>query len=133
MPKKSVPYSNRELTRHLREIAAEINDELGPNGEPITKGMALACILFHKALGSAKKIVDDEGRVTELREPPQAWAIQLIYDRLEGKVAPQIEENERPMTAEDKVRELVSKQLNVLTESLTGPLPPTFDGVPDAE
>ena len=81
MAKKRARYSTRKLTEHLRELAAEaesINDE----GGVITKGEALARMLWAKALGYEE--TDPKTGVIEAHKPA-AWAIQLLWDRMEGR------------------------------------------------
>lgn len=123
-PKK---YNSRELTNHLRELAAEAHD-MTAEGDLLTKGEALARLLFQKALGFSEEIVDDEGFRSVLLHKPEPWAIQLIYDRIEGKTPQAITEDESRIKAADKVRALVAQRLNSVTDSLVSQIkgPPPF-------
>ena len=110
-PKK---YNSRDLTNHLRELAAEAHDWSEEDGA-ITKGEAMARLLWRKALGYTETTVDDEGNEKEVYHKPEAWAIQLVYERIEGKTPQAMEEDrgDKPK-AKDHVRELAQSRLNDL-------------------
>jgi len=111
--KKKPSYNNKELTRHLRELAAEAHD-MDEGGRVITKGEAMGILLFKKALGGKVRSIDDEGRETEVELKPEAWAIQLIYDRMEGKTPQALPENADRVTAKDKVSDLAKQRINAM-------------------
>jgi len=123
-------YNTTELTNHLRELAAEVHDWVQDPDDPtdgriITRGEALARLLFRKALGYSEEIVDDEGNKTVKEHRPEAWAIQLIWDRVEGKTPQAITEDTRRIKAVEKVRELAKARLNaVATGDDPGGKPP---------
>lgn len=114
-PKK---YNSKELTNHLRQLAAEAHDWSEKDGL-ITKGEALARLLWAKALGWEEVQIDDEGNERTVKHPPEAWAIQLVYDRMEGKTPQAVTEDEARMTAADQVRELARARLNQLAAAST--------------
>lgn len=115
-PKK---YNTRELTNRLRELAAEAHT-IADDGELISKGEALAKLLFDKALGHVETRVDEEGEKHEVIHKPESWAIQLIYDRLEGKTPQAAEhDDETKVKALDQVRELAKARLNDAAEAAT--------------
>ena len=123
MPKPK-PYNSRQITQHLRELAAEAQDWSEEDGV-LTKGECLARLLWRKALGWEERTLDDEGAERIVKHPPEAWAIQLIYDRMEGKVPQAAEtEGDRRMTAASKVRELAASQVSSLAREITGGGPP---------
>ena len=106
-------YSSRELTNHVRQLAAEAHDWSEEDGV-ITKGEALARLLWTKALGSVEMKVDDEGNEVEVYHKPESWALQLRYDRMEGKTPQAVPEDEGRVTAAEKVRDLHRQRLNSL-------------------
>jgi len=117
-------YNSRQLTKHLRELAAEAHDWSEEDGV-ITKGEALAKLLWKKALGYKEKTVDDEGNEKEVYHPPASWAIQLVYDRMEGKTPQAITEDDTRISAADRVRDLAKARLNSLaSKAATVPPPP---------
>lgn len=115
---KPQPYSTKQLTGHLRQLAAEAHDWSEQDGV-ITKGEALAALLWKKALGYSEEVDTPEGKKT-VRIEPQAWAIQLVYDRMEGKTPVAVEESETKVTAAEKVRELAKARLNDIAATEAG-------------
>lgn len=103
-------YSGKELTKFLRQLAMEA-DDLSPDGATITKAEKLAQILWKKALGFKEMVVADGG-AREIVHAPEAWAIQLVYDRLEGKVGPTAVEEGGKLSAAERVSELARTRLN---------------------
>jgi hypothetical protein len=135
-------YSSKELTNHLREMAAEAHDMMD-DGSVLTRGEALALLLWRKALGYTEKRVDDEGTETEVYHEPASWAIQLVYERMEGRTPQAITEDEQRIKAADRVRDLAKSRLNSLAQKATAvapddstkkpPKPPKHKKKPDAE
>lgn len=131
-------FNNRELTNKLRELASEVHDvQLDEGGEAVvtTKGEALGEMLFQKALGHTETVIEEDpdtpGRAVERKvvHKPEAWAIQLIYDRLEGKTPQALPEKDGGLTAAQKVRELAIARVNRMTAEATGeqiPGPPKY-------
>jgi hypothetical protein len=121
--------SPRQLSKHLRDLAAEAFD-VTPDGDVLTKGEALAKLLWNKALGYSERVKDDEGRETEVVHKPEAWAIQLVYDRMEGRTPQALNEDADRIRAADRVSDLAKTRLNQLTASMVGtsnrPPPPVF-------
>lgn len=133
-------YSSKELTNHLREMAAEAHDMLD-DGSMLTRGEALALLLWRKALGYTEKRVDDEGKETEVYHEPASWAIQLVYERMEGRTPQAITEDEQRIKAADRVRDLAKSRLNSLAQKATAAVsddstkkkPPKHKKKPDAD
>lgn len=118
-------YSGKELTKFLRQLAMEAED-LSSDGSTITKAEKLAQILWKKALGFKETIHSPEG-VREVVNSPEAWAIQMIYERLEGKVANAVVEEGGKATAATRVSELARDRINSVLGSgatVTIPKPP---------
>lgn len=112
-------YSSKELTRHLRLMAAEA-DTLLDNGEVVTKAEALARVLWGKALGF-KKVEQRAGAMVEVEHMPEAWAIQMVWERLEGKVPNAMADDGGKMSATDRVSELNKSRINKMANSATTP------------
>lgn len=115
----SVPrYTQRELTKHLRSLAMEA-EGMSDAGDIITRAEALARALWKKALGF-KAMEMREGGMREVDHAPEAWAIQLIYERLEGKVANAAPEEGGKIAAVDRVSELARNRVNALASASVG-------------
>lgn len=112
-------YSTRDITNHLRELAAQAHDWTEADGV-ITKGEAMARLLWKKALGWKEERVDDEGETKVVDHAPEAWAIQMIYDRIEGKTPQAIEEDDSGARLQDRVSDLAKARVNDLAEKLVG-------------
>ena len=109
---ENVKFSTRQLTKHLRELANETHDIDLDDGRVITKGEALARLLWGKALGETIKTIDDQGVTHEEIQKPASWAISMIYDRMEGKIPQSVADSEKGMSAAERVSELVKTRLN---------------------
>lgn len=114
-PKKKLKYSARQLTKFLKELAMEA-ESIDDEGETITKGKALALLLFKKALGYSEIRIDDEGERREVYHKPESWAIQYIYDRLEGRVPQSTTEEKDGPSIADKIREISRAKANSLAK-----------------
>lgn len=110
--------SSKALTGHLRALSKEA-ESIADDGEIITKAEALAMLLWQYALGWEEADPDDPNK-TVMHRPAQ-WAIQMVYDRLEGKAPAAIEDGSGTMTAADKVSELAKTSVNALTVNVVGP------------
>lgn len=110
--KRASAYNSKQLTQHLRELAAEI-ETIDDEGATITKGEALAKMLWKKALGYTE--IGSEGVETFIK--PASWAIQLIYERMEGKAPLAVPDGKDRQTAASKVSELAKARINALTEA----------------
>lgn len=112
--KKSKDTSNpkRLLTSALDRFAKQPHT-IEKNGDTITKAEALAGLLWDYALGFT---YTDVKTGKDMVERPKAWAIQLIYDRLEGKVPMQSEAGTAKPTASEKISGLSKTKINQLTE-----------------
>lgn len=118
-------YTAKELTAHLRELAAKVHEwiqpEEGEEGGYITKGEALARLLWQKALGFTETVLDEENKSRTIAHKPESWAIQLIYERLEGKSPQAITEDATRIRAVERVRELAAARINDITTKLVDP------------
>ena len=108
-----------QLTKHLRALAAEIETS-DSDGNLITRAEQLALVVWKKALGwtdPAKK-QGDVILTKEVIHKPESWAIQLIYERIEGKAPQAIPDAKGRLTAAEKVSELAKSKLNAEAESV---------------
>lgn len=106
-------FTGKELTKFLRQIAAEAQT-LSDEGDTVTKAEALAKLLWMKALGYVEDRRGDDGKVKQIIHTPESWAIQLIYERLEGKVAPSAGEEGGKISAAEKVSDLNRNRINAM-------------------
>jgi len=111
----------RGLTKALRELAKQV-ETMADDGSEITREHALALLLWKKALGYKALELDRKNKtMEEVYHPPEAWAIQLVYERLEGRVAQNAPDENSRMSAAERVSELAKSRIN----SLVGvPAPP---------
>jgi hypothetical protein len=119
-------YSGKELTRHLRELAAEA-EGMSESGDVETKARALAALVWKKALGYKANEMRGEAAnriMVEVEHPPEAWAIQLIWNRLEGKEPQSSTEEGGKISAAEKVGELARDRVNTLATRVVGAKPP---------
>lgn len=109
-----IKFTGRQLTKYLKELAMTLCDETTDDrGNPLTKGQAIAQLLFKKALGYTEII---EGESVYHR--PESWAIQLIFERTEGRAPLSVAEPPQQMSAGEKVGELARTRLNSHTDSV---------------
>jgi len=102
------PYNSKQLTLHLRQIAAE-SETMLDDGRVITKGEALAILLWRKALGFVDR---DPKTGEEVVHKPESWAINLIFDRVEGKVPLSVPDERQGLTASERVSDLAKLRIN---------------------
>lgn len=114
------------LTRLLRDSLREVVD-VAPDGTQITRAEHRRNILNRLADGYVETVKDDNGKVTKIKHPPVAWAIQYCMDRTDGKVAQAAPEVNEGIKAADKVRQLAKDRVNSLVKSAPKPAgPPNF-------
>jgi hypothetical protein len=96
--------SSLYITNHLRRLANQADTYTDADGNLVTRAEGLAEQLWKFALGYS----DEDGQ-----HKPATWAIQLIFDRLEGK-NPEPEADDAAMKIQDKIQDV--KKLNKLAE-----------------
>lgn len=109
----------KALTTKLRELGEQVHG-MTPDGDILTRLDALGLLIWNKALGYEDVEKDEEGRDRKVTRKPEAWAQQLIYDRLEGKTPMAVQESEGRRTAAEQVRELSRNRVNALALSVSG-------------
>ena len=99
------------LSKYLRALALDI-ESMSDDGDPITKAQKLADLVWKYALG-----ITDEKDPTK-KAAPAVWAIELLYNRIEGKIPLAVVEDQgRSLT--DKVSDLGKAKANSLAEAST--------------
>lgn len=119
--------NNKALTAALRELANEAID-IEPDGTPIMRHQKLAKLLMDMALGYTVKERNEEGNWREVYHKPVAWAIQYVFERLEGRLPMQaaVEDGTR-RRASETVRELAKERLNGIAAKVVAPKgPPSY-------
>lgn len=102
------------LTDTLLSLAKEKTEPVENSTKCQTKAQALAGLIWKKALGY-NETNGENGKVRYY--PPATWAIQIIYDRLEGKAGPPEEKaGSRPKITK-RVSDLAKSRVNKLAES----------------
>jgi hypothetical protein len=103
------------LSKYLRCLAVEV-ETMDNDGDPVTKAEALAKLVWQYALGFRTQDVKTD---KETYTPPAVWAIELLYNRIEGRIpvaAP--EESGKSLT--DKVGDLAKAKINAAAKAAAG-------------
>lgn len=101
-----------------RIFSAFIRDELDKmesvddDGNILSKAEVLARILVNKALG----YTEIRGGV-EIPHPPERWAIELLYERMEGRTAAAEPEKPLEKTVAERVGKMAALSINALTRA----------------
>lgn len=114
MPKKDKvkELTGKLLTKKLCELAVDII-EIDPSTEKATtRAEKLAKIVWDHALGYTERTENKEGSVKEVKYKPAPWAITLLMDRIEGKVANAIEPGIDRPTLRNKLSSIGTKRIN---------------------
>lgn len=118
----------------LTQIAGEAAD-LADDGTVITNGEMLRRQIWKQALGYVEEIQNEDGTVERITHKPVGWSQQLLLDLFIGKpgkmAAPLATPSNRPITASDKIDELLIQQLNAMTEAIVKPKAPDSNSAED--
>lgn len=119
------------LSKYIKEIANEIHDDpvikaKGEDAAMVTKAEAIARYIFKLALGYEEEVdvLDKAGKkigIKPVRYRPDKWAINVIWDRIEGRVgATDLKAGSDKASLADKVSEQGKKRLGQIAKgSLT--------------
>lgn len=107
---------SKALSHELRKLASTAHT-ITDDGTLISKEEALAEIVWNLALGWTEKITGSDAITREVKHPPVGWAIQYIYERLEGRAPQAVPDEHVGMKAVDKVRSLARDRLNELVKA----------------
>jgi hypothetical protein len=96
------------ITDSLKQIASETT-EVGPDNETlVTKSEKLARLLWKKALGQETEVV--AGKIKTFR--PDMSAMQIILDRIDGKVLNTDEIKQRDESIPDRISKIGRDKIN---------------------
>jgi hypothetical protein len=116
------------LSKFIKEIAGEICDDpvikaKGEDAVMLTKAEAIARYIFKLALGYEESVdvLDKVGKKIGIRPEvhrPDKWAINIIWDRLEGRVGQaDLKAGSDKASLTDKVSEQGKKRLGQIAKS----------------
>lgn len=114
---KTNKYNQKALSDELKRLAVQVVD-VTDDGSPETRAQKLARAVWDRALGF-KEMVEDKGGSREVVHPPETWAMQYVFERLEGKVPLSTPEESSRVKAADHVAELARQRINSLTKDVT--------------
>lgn len=118
----------KALTNALRTLSEEVTT-IDNAGEPLTRAQQLAEHVWRLALGWDETVVNPHtGKKELIKHPPVPWAMQYMFERLEGKAPIAVQEENHGIKAVDKVRQLTVDRLNSLVKAG----PPKFKPKGDA-
>jgi hypothetical protein len=100
------------LSKYLRSLALDM-ETVNDDGDPVTKAAALAKFVWQAALGY--RTVDPKNGSVIVHEPD--WrAIELLYNRIEGKIpVAVVEDQARSLT--EKVSDLGKARINSMAKA----------------
>lgn len=115
------------LSKYIKEIANEIHDDpvikaRGEEAVMLTKAEAIARYIFKLALGYEEEIdiLDKAGKkigIKPVRHQPDKWAINVIWDRIEGRVgAADLKAGSDKASLADKISGLGAKRVNQIAK-----------------
>lgn len=114
----------KALTAELRKLAVEAID-VSPDGTPVTREQILSLLIWNQALGWTETWweTDSSGNriKREVKHKPVPWAQQYLFERMEGKAAQAMPEENGGVKAADKVRQLAKDRINSLARITAGP------------
>lgn len=102
------------LSKYLRALALDV-ETVDESGDPVTKAQMLAGMVWKYALGFVEVDPDNPDK-KKTPIPPAVWAIELLYNRIEGKIPVAVVEDQgRSLT--DKVSDLGKAKANSLAQA----------------
>lgn len=107
------------ITQYIERMAIQTCDITEDEGDPVSYAQRLAEIVWKFALGYKEPTgeVDETGRKVLKSYKPATWAINLVLDRLEGKVQTTGEPEKPKRLVVNRIRELAKGNLNDLAEA----------------
>ena len=112
------------LSGMIRDIMEEetefIKDDEG-NDRMATKAEALARTIVKRALGYKEIVKNSVGVDEEIVHQPDRTYVQIVFDRVEGRVPQSLTEGEEKMTAAEKVTEQGVNRINSVRSDSVGP------------
>lgn len=105
----------KALTEALRRLSFEATT-ITDDGTPLSRAEQLADLVWKYALGWTESTTTPEGRKVEIKHPPVAWAMQYMFERLEGKAPIAVQDENPGIKAADKVRQLAVDRVNSMAK-----------------
>ncbi len=103
--------------RDIMEEQTEFAENEDGSMRMVTKAEALARNICKRALGYTENMEDAKGEDVEIVHQPDKTYVQIVFDRMEGRVPQSLTEGEEKMTAAEKVtKQGVNKINEVLAE-----------------
>lgn len=102
------------LSKYLRALAMDIHT-VDDDGKPVNKAAVLAKLVWQHALGFEERDPDDPNKMTPHK--PATWAIELLFNRIEGKIPLAVVEDQGRSLAE-KVSDLGKARANALANDV---------------
>jgi hypothetical protein len=99
------------LSKYLRALALDI-ETMDDDGNPVTKAAALAMLVWKYALG-----FEDKVNGTKEVHPPDWRAIEVLYNRIEGKIPLAVVEEMGGHSLTEKVTDLGRARANSLAKA----------------
>ena len=109
------------LSQFVRSIALEETELIkNTDGEDrlVSKAEAVAQWLWKEALGYIQEIVHDDGTKEKIIHQPDKWAIDHIWDRMEGRAPLMNPDKKDRRSIADRVSEQGKKRINALSEKI---------------
>lgn len=113
--------SSASMKKELERLGAQVHDMADEEGNTITRKEALMLQVWKMALGYTEKKRDDRGIMCEVYHAPAPWAMQLVIDRIDGKVGTAVVETSTGLRASEKVSELSRDRINAMARTAVGP------------
>lgn len=105
------------LSGFLRDIAEEKTELVTVDGEDrmVSKAQALARLIWQRGLGWVEQMKTEDGLVDVIHQPDRVY-VQLLLDRLEGRVAAVEPGKKEQRTVSDRVGEQSKKRINSMSK-----------------
>ena len=106
------------LSSMMRTIAEEVTEFVTIDGEDkmISKAEALVRMTWKHALGYTEKRVNDDGTKVDIVHHPDRVYANMLYDRIEGRVAAVEPGKKEKRTVADKVGDQNKKRINAIAK-----------------
>jgi len=106
------------LSSMMRSIAEEVTEMVTVDGTDrmVSKAEALVRMTWKHALGFTEKRINDDGSETEIIHFPDRVYANMLYDRIEGKVAAVEPGKKEKRTIADRVGEQNKKRINAVAK-----------------
>ena len=114
MAKKPNISAGKFLSQALRALASEAHDIDGSDTK--SRAQCLAEFVWNSALGYKTKVIDKDGNLVDKEIGPQTWAINLVFDRIEGKVPISEDSVLEGTSVASRVEEISKDNINDLAE-----------------